>query len=120
MRLHFNTAGCEHVAGCNPMSERERIELELRETHREISESGRVLEFHWQLFRRMTLPPDMPAAELSERRLTFLAGAETTFALICAAWNENRTDRVVDKLCDECHRIQAELSLRFGEAEGCA
>lgn len=93
------------------------IDAAFRATAQAAAADGNLIEFHWRLFRRLALPLDMPAAEVSERRLAFLAGSESTFTFMMQM-DDARAEVMIDNLYAECDRIACELQLRFGETQG--
>lgn len=112
------------------LSERQVVDAAMHVAAVAAAADGQLIEFYWRLFRRMafpssegTSPPDLPEAELSERRFAFLAGAEAVFAFTMLA-SETCSDRqwnvTLDRMVAECRHINNELTLRYGNAAGSA
>ena len=102
---------------------RDLVQAVLHNVAQDACADGNMVDFHWKLFRRAVLPPDLPEAVLHEMRGAFIAGAETTFAFLdtlarddnVGAWYPH-----IVSLREEFMRIQDELSLRYGMTAGSA
>ena len=101
--------------------DKQRIERAMQQRAKEIARSGRLIEFNWNVFQRLAFPADISAGELHERRLAFLAGAESTFCFVnqlVQSGDDCEVTRIVDRMVEETRRIQAELQLRYGATQG--
>lgn len=105
------------------MSKRKRIEWIATEATKELVERGKLIEAGFAALAHLSIPKDVPAAQLRDMRIAYLAGAEHVWSSVMSIMDpgEEPTDKDMARMAliqNEIDGIRAELSEYVTPAQG--